>query len=352
MRWVCVLGLLLVLLHLSTSLLLGAFNIQTFGDKKSKDVTLMNYITKIVCRYDIILIQEVRDPDLSVTTRLMKAVSKECPKLVYKYVVSEPLGKTSYKERYLFLFRVGIVSVVRNYTYNDIPYGSYSRFSRPPFIVEFSSTHTAVGNFVLIPQHTSPSDAVLQIDALYDVATYVRNYWNTKNIVLLGDFNAGDNYVLSPRWKWIRLSADPWFHWLITNDKDTTVPRQGKTGFPYDRIVVTDDMMKNGVVTDSAKVYNYMLDVGLTEQQALDVSDHFPVEVKLIEKKVNKRKRKRKDLHGATEVPLTASATRRISALLDSGLQEEPPNTTIPNSTVSVVETFRFLGFTISQGLK
>ncbi|XP_075939203.1 deoxyribonuclease-1-like [Anarhichas minor] len=280
MRWVCVLGLLLVLLHLSTSLLLGAFNIQTFGDKKSSNATLMNYICTIVCRYDIILIQEVRDPDLEVTTRLMTAVSKQCPQLVYKYIYSEPLGAGSHKERYLFLYRARIVSVVRYYTYDDIPYGSYSRFSRPPFIVEFS-THTAVGKFVLIPQHTSPSDAVLQIDALYDVVAYVRNYWNTNNIVLLGDFNAGDNYVSSPRWKWIRLSADPWFHWLITNDQDTTVPRQGKTGFPYDRIVVTDDMMKNGVMPGSAKVYNFMSAFGLTLDEALAVSDHFPVEVRL-----------------------------------------------------------------------
>ncbi|XP_075939191.1 deoxyribonuclease-1-like [Anarhichas minor] len=280
MRWVCALGLLLVLLHLSTSLLLGAFNIQTFGDKKSKDVTLMNYITKIVCRYDIILIQEVRDPDLEVTDRLMTAVKNRCPQFSYDFIRSDPLGDTSHKERYLFLYREAIVSVGRSATYDDIPYGSYSRFSRPPFIVEFSSTHTAVGNFVLIPQHTSPSDAVLQIDALYDVVAYVRNYWNTNNIVLLGDFNAGSNYVSSPRWKWIRLSVDKSFHWLITDDQDTTVPRQGKTGFPYDRIVITDDI-KNGVVTGSAKVYNFMSVFRLTLDEALAVSDHFPVEVRL-----------------------------------------------------------------------
>ncbi|XP_075942739.1 deoxyribonuclease-1-like [Anarhichas minor] len=277
MRWVCVLGLLLVLLHLSTSLLLGAFNIETFGPQKSKDVTLMNIISKIVCRYDIILIQEVRDPDLEVTNRTMTAVNNRCPQ--YGYIYSAYLGAGRHKERYLFLYRVGMVSVGRSVTYDDIPYGFYSRFSRPPFIVEFS-THTAVGNFVLIPQHTSPSDAVLQIDALYDVATAVRNYWNTNNIVLLGDFNAGGTYVSSPRWKWIRLSVDKSFHWLITDDQETTVPRTGKTGFPYDRIVITDDI-KNGVVTGSAGVYNFMSAFGLTLDEALAVSDHLPVEVRL-----------------------------------------------------------------------
>ncbi|KAK9535676.1 hypothetical protein VZT92_008046 [Zoarces viviparus] len=283
MRWVCVLGLLLVLLHLSTSLLLGAFNIQTFGDKKSSNPAHMKIICTIVCHYDIILIQEVRDPEQEVIKRLMTAVNNQCPQ--YNFISSGYLGPGSHTERYLYLFRVPMVSVGNFYIYDD-PQGLYKRFSRPPFIVEFSSTQTAVGKFVLIPQHTSPSDAVLQINALYDVVTGVITNFNTTNIVLLGDFNAGGDYVSSPRWNWIRLSKDPWFHWLITNDQETTVPRKGKKGHPYDRIVVTDDMMK-GVVPGSAKVYNFMLDFGLTEEQATEISDHYPVEVEL--KKNRKR---------------------------------------------------------------
>ncbi|KAK9535659.1 hypothetical protein VZT92_008029 [Zoarces viviparus] len=276
MRWVCVLGLLLVLLHLSTSLRLGAFNIQTFGPTISSNPALMNIISTIVCRYDIILIQEVIDPDLEVTNRLMDAVNNQCPQFAYNCIVSEPLGAGPHKERYLYLYRVPTVSVVRNYTYNDV------RFSRPPFIVEFSSTQTAVEKFVLIPQHTSPSDAVKQIDALYDVVTDVITNFNTTNIVLLGDFNAGGPYVKDSDWQNIRLSVANGFHWLIKDNEKTSV----KTGYPYDRIVVTDDM-KNGVVPRSAGVYNYMVVFVLTEQQALAVSDHYPVEVEL--KKNRKR---------------------------------------------------------------
>lgn len=47
MRLLCALGLFLALLHLSTSLLLGAFNIKTFGDKKSSNATLMNIISTV-----------------------------------------------------------------------------------------------------------------------------------------------------------------------------------------------------------------------------------------------------------------------------------------------------------------
>ncbi|KAK2832873.1 hypothetical protein Q5P01_016762 [Channa striata] len=276
MRLVCVLFCFLSLLHLSTSLLLAAFNIKAFGANKASNTTLMNIIRTIVHRYDIILIQEVRDTDLSATKKLVDHVNKGS-QFRYSHIVSEPLGRSSYKERYLFLYREQTVSVAKNYTYDDgcEPCGT-DTFIREPFIVMFSSK--PVNNFVLIPQHTSPENAVTEVDALYDVVADVRTRWNTNNVVLLGDFNAGCTYITASAWQRIRLFTDKSFHWLITNEADTTV---SDTHCPYDRIVVTKDMMK-GVVASSAKVYNYMIDLNLSQSLALAVSDHFPVEVTLI----------------------------------------------------------------------
>ncbi|XP_069566257.1 deoxyribonuclease-1 [Brachyistius frenatus] len=276
MRLLCTLSLFLVLLHLSTSLLLGAFNIKSFGDKKVSNTTLMNIISTIIHRYDIILIQEVRDVDLSATKKLMEHVNKGSPQ--FRYVVSEPLGRRTYKERYLFLYRDQKVSVAKNYTYDDgcEPCGT-DTFSREPYVVMFSSKYTAVKNFTLIPQHTSPAHAVKELNALYDVVTDVRTRWNTNDIVLLGDFNADCSYVRDSDWQQIRLFTDKSFHWLIPDEADTTVSH---TNCLYDRIVVTTDMMK-GVVHGSAEVYDYMMDLNLSHSLALAVSDHFPVEVRL-----------------------------------------------------------------------
>uniref|UniRef100_A0A669EWJ2 Deoxyribonuclease n=1 Tax=Oreochromis niloticus TaxID=8128 RepID=A0A669EWJ2_ORENI len=271
MHLVCTLGLFLTLLHLSNSLLLGAFNIKSFGDTKASNATLMNIITKIVKRYDVILIQEVRDSDLSATQTLMNYVNKDSPQ--YKYIVSEPLGASTYKERYLFLYREALVSVAKSYTYDDVQHN----FSRKPFVVMFSSKNTAVKDFTLIPQHTCPGSAVKELNALYDVVLDVRTRWNTNDIVLLGDFNAGCSYVSGSDWQQIRIFTDKTFHWLITDAAVTTV---SQTVCPYDRIVVTTDMMR-GVVQNSAEVYNYMTDLNLIQKLALAVSDHFPVEVKL-----------------------------------------------------------------------
>ncbi|XP_015253349.1 PREDICTED: deoxyribonuclease-1-like 2 [Cyprinodon variegatus] len=259
------------LLHLSSSFLLGAFNIQSFGTKKASDKNLMETIAQIVRRYDIVLIQEVRDIDLSATNKLMEYVNRICP--TYSYIVSEPLGRNTYKERYLFLYREESVSVVENYTYNDIN----NKFMREPFIVMFSSINTAVSSFVLIPQHTSPSSAVEEIDALYDVVDDVCKRWETKDIVLLGDFNAGCSYVTRRDWAKIRLYRDKSFQWLIPDTVDTTV---SNSGCPYDRIVAKEDIMR-GVVMGSAKVYDFEAHLHLSKEQAKKISDHFPVEVEL-----------------------------------------------------------------------
>ncbi|XP_047428059.1 deoxyribonuclease-1 [Mugil cephalus] len=276
MRFICTLGLTLTLVHLSNSLLLGAFNIKTFGDTKASDSTVMNIISTIVQRYDVVVIQEVRDTDLSATKKLMELVNKGSSQ--YSYVVSEPLGRSTYKEQYLFIYKISTVSVVKSYTYDD---GCEScgtdTFNREPFVVMFSSKYSVLNNFTLIPQHTSPSVAVEELRALTDVVADVRARWNTNNIMLMGDFNAGCSYVQGSDWDQIPLFTDKSYQWLIPNEADTTVT---STLCPYDRIVATADMMK-GVVQGSARVYNFMADMKLSSTLALDVSDHFPVEVKL-----------------------------------------------------------------------
>ncbi|XP_047215488.1 deoxyribonuclease-1 [Girardinichthys multiradiatus] len=276
MRLLCSVGLFVGLLHLSSSLLLGAFNIKAFGDTKASNTTLLDIIGTVVHRYDIILIQEVRDSDLSATKKLMDHVNKGSS--TYSYIVSEPLGRSTYTERYLFLYRQASVSVVESYHFDD---GCEScgtdTFMREPFVVMFSSRYTALSSFTLIPQHTSPELAVEEINALYDVVTDVRTRWNTNNIVLLGDFNSGCSYVTASDWQKIRLFTDKSFHWLIPDSADTTVT---PTNCPYDRVVVTADMLK-GVVHGSAQVFDFVADLNLSQSMGLAVSDHFPVEVKL-----------------------------------------------------------------------
>ncbi|KAJ8345079.1 hypothetical protein SKAU_G00292720 [Synaphobranchus kaupii] len=134
------------------SLLIGAFNIKSFGDKKASNATLVDLIVKIVHRYDIVLIQEVRDSDLSATKKLMQQVNRGSSPYIYSHIFSEPLGRSTYKERYLYIYREEMVSVARNFTFDDgcEPCGT-DTFNREPFVVMFSSRYSAVREFAPDP---------------------------------------------------------------------------------------------------------------------------------------------------------------------------------------------------------
>ncbi|XP_067407256.1 deoxyribonuclease-1-like [Emydura macquarii macquarii] len=265
-------------LHVAAALRISAFNIKSFGDSKMSNETVADIIVKIVLMYDVTVVQEVRDADLSAVRKLMNELNRVSLQ-PYNYVVSKPLGRGSYKEQYLFVYRTGMVSVVDSYLYDDgsESYGN-DTFSREPFIVKFFSSHTEVQEFVLVPLHTPPSEAVAEIDALYDVYLDVINKWATDNILFLGDYNADCAYVRPQDWASIRLRTSDAFQWLIPDSADTTV---SYTDCAYDRIVVSGAALQRGTVAGSAGVNNFQEAFNLQREDALAISDHFPVEVTL-----------------------------------------------------------------------
>ncbi|XP_068003031.1 deoxyribonuclease-1-like [Melanerpes formicivorus] len=268
-----------LLLHVATTLKISAFNIKVFGDAKMSNQTIANIIVSILSEYDIALVQEVRDSDLSAVKNLMEKLNSASP-YPYDYLVSIPLGRSSYKEQYLFVYRSDVVSVLESYYYDDgcEPCGT-DIFSREPFIVKFSSPTTQVEEFVLVPLHAEPSNAAKEIDALYDVYTDVIDKWATNNIILLGDFNADCSYVTSAQWPSIRLRSLSDCVWLIPDSADTTVA--DTTDCAYDRIVACGTALLQEVVPGSATVNDFQKTFQLQNKDALAVSDHFPVEVTL-----------------------------------------------------------------------
>ncbi|XP_047636636.1 deoxyribonuclease-1 isoform X1 [Phacochoerus africanus] len=281
MRAARLMGALLTLaglLQLALSLRIAAFNIRTFGETKMSNATLSNYIVRILSSYDIALIQEVRDSHLTAVGKLLNELNRDDPNN-YNHVVSEPLGRSTYKERYLFVFRPDQVSVLDSYLYDDgcEPCGN-DTFNREPSVVKFSSPFTQVKEFAIVPLHAAPSDAVAEIDSLYDVYLDVRQKWDLEDIMLMGDFNAGCSYVTASHWSSIRLRESPPFQWLIPDTADTTV---SSTHCAYDRIVVAGPLLQCAVVPDSAAPFDFQAAFRLSEQTALAISDHYPVEVTL-----------------------------------------------------------------------
>ncbi|XP_068109839.1 deoxyribonuclease gamma isoform X2 [Hyperolius riggenbachi] len=281
----------------AASLRICSFNVQILGEAKCAKPEVTLVLQKIISRCDIMLLMEIRDnKDKAIHFLMSNINSKTKSKNEFDIIVSERLGRSMSKEQYAFIYRKDVVAVNNSYQYTDQQPGDMDVFSREPFIVWFTALNTDVKDFVIIPQHTDPDDAVREIDELYDVFLDVKHKWNIENIILMGDFNAACSYVRKKHWKDIRLRTNQEFVWLIGDKIDTTVKKS--TNCAYDRIVLHGEKLISSMVPDSATVFNFMLEYKLPEEKALEVSDHFPVEFQLRESKSFARRTSPRRLQG------------------------------------------------------
>ncbi|XP_056131054.1 deoxyribonuclease-1-like [Lampris incognitus] len=258
---------------------IASFNVRRFGVTKVSDPDVLSTLVKIVSRYDIVLILEVVDVSGSSVNLLMTELNRVNTTHHYSLKISIRLGRNRYKEQFLFLYRDDLVDLIDCYQYEDDQVDDLDAFAREPYILHFKLHDTVLKDIVLIPVHTRPSDSERELDELYEVFLAVKNRWKTENVMILGDFNADGDYVSNKQMRKIRIRSDQNFHWLIGDDVDTTANTEND--HTYDRIVVYGQAMFEAIVPNSAKPFNYHTQFGLTEEMALKVSDHYPVEVEL-----------------------------------------------------------------------
>ncbi|XP_071314880.1 deoxyribonuclease-1-like isoform X2 [Trachinotus anak] len=252
-----------------------SYNVQNFNRNKASNYRVIHTLTRVVSRCDICLLQDVRDPESKAVKALLSSLNRYEDEYHYKSVSSEALGKSADDmQQYVFIYRTQTATLTDQYQYR----GGQS-FIREPFIVQFESKDTMIKKFILVPLHTDPSQAVQEIDRLYDVFTEVSKKWNNTNVMFLGDFHAACAYMTRADKKNIRLFTNTKFSWLIRDKVDTTVTDD--TNCAYDRIVVYGEPFLKAIRPFSAKVYNFAKELKLPRSKVLQVSDHFPVEVKL-----------------------------------------------------------------------
>ncbi|KAG9477831.1 hypothetical protein GDO78_013030 [Eleutherodactylus coqui] len=201
--------------------------------------------------------------------------------LNYNVLISDHLGRSSYREKYVYIYREDILKPTQWYHYDDgCENCGTDVFIREPFVARFSSITTELKDFALVSIHTSPDYAVREVDALQDVWEDAKQRLLMEDILILGDYNAGCNYVKSSHWPNIRLRQETSLQWLIGDSEDSTVSTN--THCPYDRLVVGGASFQKAVIPGTAKAFNYHVAYDLTYEMAKDVSDHYPVEVELL----------------------------------------------------------------------
>ncbi|KAM9361365.1 deoxyribonuclease-1-like [Symphorus nematophorus] len=257
---------------------IAAFNVRNLGQSKVDNVNKRRILIKIVSRYSVVVMLEVLDQDGSAMKKFLTELNKFNRNTQYAMVCSKPLGRTSYREKFVFFYRKDEVRVMNSYQYREQE--EEDVLAREPFAVQFACPSTSVKKLVLIPVHTKPQDAEIELDALDDVVEAVRDKWRNDNIMILGDFNADGRYLSKKKKSKIRIYSPP-YYWLIDDDVDTTT--SDDNDHTYDRIVVFGDEMYEAVVPNSAKPFDFQRAYRLTARTTEGISDHYPVEVELEE---------------------------------------------------------------------
>uniref|UniRef100_A0A8C5HWJ9 Deoxyribonuclease n=1 Tax=Gouania willdenowi TaxID=441366 RepID=A0A8C5HWJ9_GOUWI len=269
-------------LSVTSALKICAFNVQSFGESKANNRRVMGILMKILSRCDLCLIQEVRDQKGEAIQSLVKDLNRFDQSNTYSYVESERLGRKTYKEQYVYIYRNNMLKVKELYQYPKAGGEENNEtdvFAREPFIVRIHSPTTLVKDFVLIGQHTSPKTAMKEMDELYSVFKWLYKKWKTENVMILGDLNAGCSYVTIKGWRAVRLRSDPRFRWLIGDEQDTTV--RENTHCAYDRIIVHGREIISSIETGSAQPFNFKERYQLTEAEVTEFGGNISFSLSL-----------------------------------------------------------------------
>ncbi|XP_029358013.1 deoxyribonuclease-1-like isoform X1 [Echeneis naucrates] len=253
----------------------AAFNVKQLGINRINDEKVLNTLIEIVSRYSVMVLLEVLDSSGKAMDRFLTKLNQHRQNRRNPFTMesSIPLGRSNYKEKFVFFYRESEVDLVDTFQYKE----RRDVLAREPFVVKFRCLNTALRDLILIPVHSTPVDAALELDALANVVEAVRGKWRSNSIMILGDFNADGRY-LSERTNESPMRCRP-YYWLIDDDVDTTT--SDSNDYTYDRIVVYGRRMNNAVVPNSARVFNFSRAYHLSAQDAERISDHYPVEVEL-----------------------------------------------------------------------
>ncbi|CAF1160877.1 unnamed protein product [Rotaria sp. Silwood1] len=284
---------------------IGSFNLHQYGPTKAANATLTGFIVDILNDFDVAILQEITDVTVQAPYVLYEALNNKSIPNLYTMALSARVGRSTSKEQYIFFNRESTsgVKLINYYLYDDLE----DRFERPPFIGTFQVTGngtSGVTYFTIMNLHSKPTAAYQEfLNMRYVIEDFIlknAQYFNETStslaealeenvinatstnkpslrtnhpILIMGDLNADCSYISLTRQKSLRSVDYADFVWMINNEIKTNT-RQTCT---YDRILVNGDKFFNAIVSGSNMTVKFQQRFNITLDQALDISDHFPV---------------------------------------------------------------------------
>ncbi|MFM7249134.1 MAG: endonuclease/exonuclease/phosphatase family protein [Planctomycetaceae bacterium] len=245
------------------AVLVASFNIQVFGETKVSKPQVVEILARIVRRFDVVAIQEVRSKSDSVIPDFVRAVNADGSR--YHWLIGPREGRTVSKEQYCFIYDTNRIEVDAG-SIGVVPDPS-DRLHRPPMHARFRTRvipESMAFTFWLVDIHTDPDEVPQEIDALADVFTAMRSLRpDEDDVILLGDLNAGP-----PQFG--RLGKLPGAAWAVSGVTTNTHRTKTYDNIVFDRFATAEYLGRWGVL-DMQSTF------GLPQEAALEVSDHNPV---------------------------------------------------------------------------
>jgi endonuclease/exonuclease/phosphatase family metal-dependent hydrolase len=243
---------------------IASFNIQVFGDAKASKPYVMATLAAIIQNFQIVAIQEIRTQDDYFLDNFLRTYVNTSGRF-YDKVIGPRLGRSNSKEQYAFLYDTATIEVNRRgvFTVNDPD----DLLHREPLVAMFrvrGPPPEQAFTFVLVNIHTDPDETTPEINALAQVYQAVRRASGGEDdIILLGDLNVDDKHLGDLG----QLDGvKPIVRGVTTNTRQNE---------QYDNIILhqpsTTEFSGRWGVYDIQRLHN------LSREQALQVSDHYPV---------------------------------------------------------------------------
>ena len=239
----------------------ASFNIQHFGPSKAEKPHVMRRLAQIVRQFDVVAIQEIRSKDRDVCGELVARANADGRR--FEYLLGPRIGRTVSKEQYAYIFDTARVRPVPGYLYTLRD--EYEDFHREPFVARFQSTvRNKPFSFTLVNIHTDPDETAWELNRLDDVIRAIQADGSGEDdVILLGDLNADDKSMGElGQMRHVR----PALTGVATTTRGTAM---------YDNILY--DRTRTTEYTGLSGVYDFPAEFGLTQQEALEISDHLPV---------------------------------------------------------------------------
>ena len=245
------------------TLLIASFNIQVLGQSKISKPGMKEKLAHVIRQFDLVAIQEVRAKADNVIPDLVSSINANGSR--YNFVIGPRLGRSNSKEQYAYVFNTNTVehdpsSVGTINDPNDL-------LHREPLVTRFrarTQSPAQAFTFWMVNIHTDPDEVPEEVDALADVFTVMQQARSDEDdVILLGDLNANEKQLGS-------LDRIPGMRWTVTGV--TTNTRKTKA---YDNILFQGQATQE--YTGRWGVYDLERNLGLSRDQALQVSDHLPV---------------------------------------------------------------------------